>query len=70
MSTEVLNDARKGDFSKLNEAHVITSSIKAIVTKDGISGIDILRRSAGGHGYSAYSAFPNLQLELVPAFTF
>ena len=70
LTKEVMDEARKGDFSKLNEAHIIISSIKAVSTKDGINGIDILRRSAGGHGFSSYSAFPNLQLELAPTYTF
>ena len=66
----ITKEANEGNFSKLNQAHIITSSIKAICTKDGINGIDILRRAAGGHGYSSYSAIPTLQLELVPTFTF
>ena len=66
----VLQDVKSNNFSKLNEAHIITSSIKAVCTKDGISGIDVLRRAAGGHGFNSYSAIPTLQLELVPTYTF
>lgn len=58
----VLEDTKQGKFDKLNEAHVITSSIKAVCTKDGINGMEMLRRAAGGHGYSSYSGIPSLQL--------
>ena len=66
----VLKNAENNDFSLLNEAHIITSLVKAISTKETLSGIEILRRAAGGHGFSAYSALPGLQMEVTPTYTF
>jgi len=70
ISTQVLEDAKDNNFSKLNEAHIITSSVKGVSTKDGLEGLEIIRRAAGGHGYSNYSALPTLQLETSPTYTF
>lgn len=39
LSNKVLEDAKNQVFTLLNEAHVITSAIKAITTKDGLNGI-------------------------------
>lgn len=36
LSVTILNEAKEGNFSKLNEAHILTSSVKAICTKDGL----------------------------------
>ena len=65
-----MEDAKENNFSRLNEAHIITSSVKGVSTKDGLEGLEIVRRAAGGHGYSSYSALPTLQLEVVPTYTF
>jgi hypothetical protein len=59
-----------GKFDKLNEAHTITSGAKAIITQDTLKSLEILRRAAGGHGYSMYSGLPGILNEFVPNFTF
>ena len=69
-SNAVLEDAKKHIFTKLNEAHVTTSAVKAITTRDGLNGIQTLRKAGGGHAFSSYSGLPNLQLEIMPTYTF
>lgn len=60
MSREVFYEAKeKGVFDRLNEAHSLTSGVKAIFTADSLRGIEILRRAAGGHGFSMYSGLPH-----------
>lgn len=66
----VLDDASRNVFDRFQEAHIITSSVKAISTKDGLRGLEVLRRAGGGHGFSTYSGIPGLQTELAPTFTF
>lgn len=61
LSNQILNEAKEGNFKNLNEAHVLTSAVKAICTKDGLQGLETLRRASGGHGYSSYSGLPALQ---------
>lgn len=61
MANTVLKEANQNVFDKLQEAHIITSSVKAIATKDGLKGLEILRRAGGGHGYSSYSGMTGLQ---------
>jgi alkylation response protein AidB-like acyl-CoA dehydrogenase len=57
-------------FNHLNETHTITSGVKAILTRDGLRGLEILRRAAGGHGYSSYSGIPQMIIEMTPSFTY
>lgn len=47
-------------FDRLNETHALASGVKAIFTTDSLRGIEILRRAAGGHGFSQYSGLPGL----------
>lgn len=70
ISNEVLDSAARNVFDRLQEAHIITSSIKALSTRDGLRGLEILRRAGGGHAFSNYSGIPMLQNELTPAYTF
>lgn len=71
ISRQVFNDAKeKGIFDRLNEAHSLTSGAKAVFTTDSLRGIQILRRAAGGHGFSMYSGLPHMLSELGPTPTF
>lgn len=71
ISKEVFYDAKnKGKFERLNEAHSLTSGLKAIFTTDTLAGIEILRRSMGGHGFSSYSGLPGIIGELSPTPTY
>lgn len=48
----------------------MASGVKAIFTTDSLKSIEILRRAAGGHGFSMYSGLPALLSELGPTPTF
>lgn len=39
LSVNILDQAKEGNFKNLNEAHVLTSAVKAICTKDGLQGL-------------------------------
>lgn len=53
-------DRDKGDFSDLPELHALSSGLKATCTAITADGIEIARRTCGGHGYSALSGLPRL----------
>lgn len=44
--------------------------MKAIITGDTLKAMEVLRRSAGGHGFSSYSGLPQIQTEVSPTATF
>ena len=71
MAIEVFDDAKtRGIFDKLNEAHAVTSGAKAILTSDGLRGMEILRRAAGGHGFLMASGLPGVIQEFAPTPTY
>ena len=61
VAEDVLKQAHQGKYSGLNQAHITTSAVKAIFSKDVIQGMQILRRSGGGHAFNSYSGIPVLQ---------
>ena len=50
----------KGEFGKLAELHALASCLKAFGAQEHSNGIDVLRRSCGGHGFMASSGLPSL----------
>lgn len=60
----------KNEFGKLNSTHALSSGVKAVITTDTLKAMEVLRRSAGGHGFSSYSALPGLQTEVAPSATY
>lgn len=50
----------QGDFSTLPELHALSSGLKSWCTSVASEGVEKCRLSAGGHGYSRLSAFPDL----------
>ena len=65
----MFEQAKQGRFDRLNEAHILTSATKAILSLDVLRGAEIVRRSAGGHGFHAYNGIIPIQLEATPLFT-
>lgn len=62
MGWEILHEVQeKGDFTRLNPAHALSSGLKAIFTADTLKALELMRRAAGGHGFSSYSGIPNIQ---------
>ena len=55
----------KNDFSLLKENHSNLAFSKCLFSEIGQDGIEILRRSMGGHGTSYYSGVPQLMNEYV-----
>ncbi len=61
LSAFVYSQAKKGNFDRLNEAHVLTSATKAYLTYEGLNNSEIARRSAGGHGFHLYNGMIGVQ---------
>lgn len=61
---------QKGDTSLLAEMHAITSGLKVLVSSTGIQGLEVARRSMGGHGYSAFSGLGRLYADYLPSATY
>eukprot|EP00878_Enallax_costatus_P005125 GHUV01005387.1.p1 GENE.GHUV01005387.1~~GHUV01005387.1.p1 ORF type:complete len:651 (+),score=176.60 GHUV01005387.1:188-2140(+) len=53
-------DRDKGVFTDLPELHALSSGCKATCTAITADGIEIARRTCGGHGYSQLSGLPRL----------
>jgi acyl-CoA oxidase len=71
MAINVIKEAtEKNEFARLNPTHSLSSSVKAVTTSDTLKAMEILRRSAGGHGFSSYSGLPQLQTEIAPSATY
>ncbi|KAJ9117604.1 hypothetical protein QFC22_004454 [Naganishia vaughanmartiniae] len=64
--TEAMEILEPGDpnlkevLEKLKETHSTSAGLKAFCTWACLETIDKCRQSCGGHGYSAYSGFPNM----------
>ena len=59
-----------GDVSSLAELHSASSAFKSLCTQVAADGIETLRRSCGGHGYSGFSGFVTLLTDYVPTQTY
>ena len=63
-------DAAGGGFGSLQELHILTSGLKALTTRAVADGLEDCRKCCGGNGYAAYSGFPALITEYLPACTY
>lgn len=71
LALDVVKDAQeKNEFGRLNSTHALSSSVKAVITTDTLKAMEVLRRSAGGHGFSSYSGLPGIQTEVSPTATY
>ena len=59
-----------GEFGKLAELHAVASCLKAFGAQECSDGIDVLRRSCGGHGFMASSGLPSLWTSATGACTY
>lgn len=64
LSDFVFQEASKGRFDRLNEAHTLTSATKAYITFEALNNSEVARRSAGGHGFHMYSGMVGAQHEI------
>ena len=58
-----------GDYSLGAITHATSCALKSFCTTLGADGIEECRRSAGGHGFHHFSAFPQLYGRYMPLFT-
>ncbi|XP_041481876.1 peroxisomal acyl-coenzyme A oxidase 1-like isoform X1 [Lytechinus variegatus] len=65
-----LAEMNEGNFSSLPELHATSAGLKAFTSAVVASGLEELRMSCGGHGYSKASGFPELYTTAVPATTY
>ena len=65
------NEIKKNkDFSSLEMLHHLSSGYKAVYTRLAKDGMEIVRQSCGGAGFSQYSGLPILCEEYAPNITF
>lgn len=64
LSDSIFQEASKGRFDRLNEAHILTSATKAYITFEALNNAEVARRSAGGHGFHMYSGMVGAQHEM------
>mgnify|MGYP006091195463 CR=1 FL=1 len=58
------------DFSGLAALHYASSGLKALTTELTAEGIEVCRRSCGGHGYSKASGLPTTLTDYLPSVTY
>jgi len=63
-------DLKKGDVSLLAEVHATTSGLKVYVSTNAANDIEVVHRSMGGYGYSAFLGLGKLYADYLPATTF
>ena len=56
--------------NKMAFLHAIATSMKALFTNDANNGVEVMRQSCGGHGYSMYSGIPNQYLITTASVTY
>ena len=67
---QLVANIEKGDYGMLDLAHHLSAGYKACYTKITYEGIDLLRQSCGGAGFSAWSGLPTIQTDYAPNTTF
>lgn len=66
---EVMAEVKTGSFTRLIEAHALSSGLKALTTTRASNGVEVCRLSCGGHGYSLASNLPTIFSDLVSGAT-
>jgi len=70
MFQNMQKELEQGSFGLLAEVHAASAGLKAITTETTSQGIEICRKSCGGHGYSLFSGIPEMYTDYVPACTY
>lgn len=58
------------DASLLDEVHLITSGMKAVLSWNVVAGMEESRKALGGHGFSIYSGIGERFAKEVPGQTY
>lgn len=66
MHKDLMQAVKKGDFSGLDMVHHLSAGFKAVFTRITYDGIDQVRQSCGGAGFSAFSGLPMIQADFAP----
>jgi hypothetical protein len=61
---------KNDDFTKLDLVHHLSAGYKAVYTRMAYDGIDNIRQSCGGAGFSLHSGLPSLQSDFAPNTTY
>lgn len=67
---DALVEFEAGDLTKLPQLHGLSAGMKAFVTEEASSGIEICRRACGGHGYANSSGIGQLYRSVVAGCTY
>lgn len=68
--TQLRKDVMAGNYGLLDLCHHLSSGYKASYTKITYDGVDTIRQSCGGAGFSAWSGLPAIQTDYAPNTTF
>jgi len=60
----------QGDMSQMAELHAVTAGLKSLTTEISIEGIEIARKSLGGHGFSKFSGVIDVLVDWIPSQTY
>lgn len=66
----MLEAARTGDYSRIKCTHILTSALKCTMTTFASDGIEVCRKSLGGHGFLLSSGLPLLFTSYVAQVTY
>ncbi|PHJ26116.1 acyl- middle domain-containing protein [Cystoisospora suis] len=67
---DFMREAEKGNFSKLEEIHSVTSCLKATISLAVADGMEKCRKACGGHGYLLAAGIPLQFANFVPVATY
>lgn len=67
---QLLKDLDKNEFGKLDIMHHLSAGMKATYSRICYDGLDTVRQSCGGAGFSSFSGLPSLQVDYAPNTTF
>ncbi|EJD04840.1 peroxisomal oxidase [Fomitiporia mediterranea MF3/22] len=67
---ELSGQLSRGETNSLPDMHIITSGLKVLTSTACVHGIEVARRSMGGHGYSAYAGLGKVYAEALPSVTY
>ncbi|CAD5125734.1 DgyrCDS13943 [Dimorphilus gyrociliatus] len=66
----VNSEIDRGEIDRLPELHGLSSALKAFTTDWAVVGMEICRRSCGGHGFSHCSGIPKIYVNALPGVTY
>ncbi|XP_067631927.1 acyl-coenzyme A oxidase 1 [Eurosta solidaginis] len=65
-----LKEIAAGDYSRMQDMHILSCALKVLSTTDGSFGVERLRLSCGGHGFLTSTNFHTIYGNCVAAYTY